>query len=383
MYTKDQLDEMYKILGKSIDISDDLFDDATKEYQNLGNWLDRNTPEYSISVYPQGSFALGTVVKPITEKDEYDLDLVCEFDLSYGLTARQLKVDIVKPLLINYRRITGDIIEKRRCWHVEYDEVPNFHMDVIPAVDHMTCIDITDHDEEADTYSYLGSNPKGYVNWFFEQCKKMTDSMYDTYVRNENVFVDEADVEKVKRYKIKTPLQRAVQLLKRHRDIMFDGKPDKLKPISIIITTIAGQLYDNEDNIYDALDTILSKAERYITDNMKGNQYYIENPSFPGENFADKWNEHPERANEFIKWIIQARKDLTSSDLLFMKRSDMAKHIKGTFGITAGTKVFTEMAKADSAAIKSSTLKVDTKTGSLSSSGTIAVPQNHHHGNQV
>ena len=380
MYTKDQLNEMYKTLGKNIDISDELFEDAVKEYQNLGRWLDRNTPEYSLSVYPQGSFALGTVVKPLTEKDDYDLDLVCELYLSYGLTARQLKVDVVKPLLLKYRRITGDIVEKRRCWHVEYEEVPNFHMDVIPAVDQITYIDITDHDEDTDAYEYIGSNPKGYVNWFFERCKKMTDSMYNTYVLNENLHVDEADVERVKRYKIKTPLQRAVQLLKRHRDIMFEDKPEELKPVSIIITTIAGQLYENEDNIFDALDSILSKAEEYINSNKIGEQYYIENPSYPGENFADKWNEHPERASAFISWIRQARKDLINSDLKYMMRSDMATHIKKVFGVTAGTKLFEEMAKADSAAVKNSSLRIDTKTGSLSTTGTVTVPQNHHHG---
>ena len=380
MYTKDQLNEMYKILGKKIDISDELFEDAVKEYQNLGKWLDRNTAEHSISVYPQGSFALGTVVKPITEKDDYDLDLVCEFDLSYGLTARQLKVDVVKPLLVRYRRITGDIVEKRRCWHVEYEEVPNFHMAVIPAVHQLTYINITDHDEEMDTYEYCGSNPKGYVDWFFERCRKMTDSMYNTYVLNENLHIDETNVEKIKRYRIKTPLQRAVQLLKRHRDIMFEEKPDKLKPVSVILTTIASQLYDNEDNIFDALNSILSRAEEYIKSNMIGGHYCIENPSYSDENFADKWNEHPERAFEFLAWVRQAKKDLISSDLTDMMRTDMAMHIKKIFGVTVGTKLFEEMAEADNAAVKNKTLKVDTKTGSLSATGTVTVPQNHHHG---
>jgi len=204
--------------------------------------------------------------------------------------------------------------------------------------------------------------------------------MYDAYVRNENLHLTEADIEKVKRYKIKTPLQRAVQLLKRHRDIMFDGKPSNLKPTSIIITTIAGRLYENEDNVFDAISSILSKAEEFIVDNKVGDQYYIENPSYPGENFADKWNEHPERATEFLRWIRQAKKDLTSADLLCKMRGDMAKHISEVFGVITGTTVFTEMAKADSSAIKNNSLKVDIKTGSLSSSGTISVPPNHHHG---
>ena len=381
MYTKDQLNEMYRILSKNIDISDELFDDAVKEYQNLGRWLDNNTPEYSLTIYPQGSFALGTVIKPITDKDDYDLDLVCEFDEQYGLSAYQLKVEVVKPLLVKYKRITGSILEKRRCWHVEYDDVPNFHMDVIPAIDEWLCIDITDRDETTGLYSYIGSNPKGYIDWFFERCKKMTDSMFESYVRNGNIRVNEADVEKVKRYRIKTPLQRAVQLLKRHRDMMYADDPNnKKKPVSIIITTIAGELYNNEDNIYDALEAILSKAEQFIDGKKVANQYYIENPSYPGENFADKWNSHPERAEAFKAWIRQAKKDLTSSDLTIMMRTDMSKHINKVFGAGVGTKLFTEMARADSMAVRNNTLKVDAKTGSLSSSGTVLIPQNHHHG---
>ena len=33
-----------------------------------------------------------------------------------------------------------------------------------------------------------------------------------------------------------------------------------------------------------------------------------------------------------------------------------------------------------SAAVKNSSLRIDTKTGSLSTTGTVTVPQNHHHG---
>lgn len=42
-------------------------------------------------------------------------------------------------------------------------------------------------------------------------------------------------------------LQRIVQILKRHRDIMFNGDEDK--PISIIITTLASRAYRGETNL--------------------------------------------------------------------------------------------------------------------------------------
>ena len=380
MYTKSAINELYRRYAIAIDISDEMFENAVGEYKALGKWIDQETPDYKIGIYPQGSFALRTVVRPISDEDDYDLDLVCEFAQSYGLSARQLKVDVVKPLLVDYKRINGEILNKRRCWHVEYEEVPNFHMDVVPAYANGTSIRITDHDEEIDVYQYIGSNPAGYVKWFFERCKKQHQLMYEAYVRDHSLVIQQADVEEVKRQKVKTPLQRAIQLLKRHRDIMFQDRDEKEKPISIIITTVAAQLYQEEDNVFDALKNILENAPRYIRNNMRDGRLFVENPSFAGENFADKWNEHPERARAFFEWLYQAQNDLVDDKLLNYDRLAMASHTKQVFGESIGTKVFAEMAKEDRAGLKDNTLKVSAATGAISVKGTVPVPPNHHYG---
>ena len=65
MYSKDDINKLYREIAASIDISDDMFTAAVDEYESLGKWIDENTPQYQISIYPQGSFGLGTVVKPI------------------------------------------------------------------------------------------------------------------------------------------------------------------------------------------------------------------------------------------------------------------------------------------------------------------------------
>lgn len=95
MYTKEIYNGLLKSIAKCIDISDEMFEAAEKTYKDLGKWIDRETPDYEISIYPQGSFALGTVVHPITNADDYDLDIVCQFKKQYGLTAKELKVDVV------------------------------------------------------------------------------------------------------------------------------------------------------------------------------------------------------------------------------------------------------------------------------------------------
>ena len=328
MFTKENLNKLYEKIAAFIDISEELFDRAESEYIKLGEWMDAETPNYDISIYPQGSFALGTVVKPLNDNDDYDLDLICEFAEQYGLTAKQLKVDVVKPLLVRYKRTSKNIEEKRRCWHVEYAHIPNFHMDVIPAVDRHLYVDITDHDEDLDTYDYIGSNPKGYIEWFNSRKKERRTVLLEQYMnKNQPTFKYQADVEKIKEYKLKTPLQKAIQLLKRHRDIMFENDDAVVKPISIIITTLAAELYNNEDNILDTLSAILNNAMIYIKEHKLEDKYHIDNPSYTGatkENFADKWNEHPERADAFFEWLENARSVFLKSTNELQLESDFA-----------------------------------------------------------
>ncbi len=384
MYTKEQLNDIYERIVENIDISNDMFDTAEREYTQLGNWIDQETPKYSISVYPQGSFALGTVIKPIDDQDDYDLDLVCEFARYYGFSAEELKWSVVKPLLLKYRKTRGKLENKRRCWHVEYENVPHFHMDIVPAVNRNTYIDITNHDEDSDTYDYIGSNPKGYIDWFNDQKAERRRIIYENYCKeNRELITCSADVEKIKEYHLKTPLQKAIQILKRHRDIMFKDDTKHRKPISIIITTIAADLYKNEDNIVDTLANILSNTENYINSRKKGSEYHIDNPTYTGddvENFAEKWNEHPERATAFFEWLNKAKHDLIDTRINNLLRTRLAENFSQALGATTTRRVFNEIAKEERAAIENQSKRIDSTTGAISSKGSIPIPRSHHYG---
>lgn len=382
MYSKDDLNALYRTIAANIDISDEMFDAAEREYTDLGKWIDEETPDYKISIFPQGSFGLGTVIKPISNEDDYDLDIVCQFAKSYGLSAKELKIDVVKPLLMHYKKSSKGIVNKRRCWHVDYDDIPQFHMDIIPSflASSGELIFITEHNEEADTYEYIGSNPSGYIKWFFDRCAKQHERLYQNYVKEHRMVVMQADIEKVKRRKVKTPLQRVVQLLKRHRDVMFAYDDSGNKPVSIIITTMAANLYQEEDNIIDAMTKILAAAPKWIHDNMKDGEYFIENPSYAGENFADKWNTHPERAATFFTWLKQAADDLTSDSLYAYSRIVLGNHVKRIFGEKTGKDVFSSIAEKDRVEITSGVKKIDPSSGNLSKAGSIIVPATHHYG---
>ena len=115
-----------------------------------------------------------------------------------------------------------------------------------------------------------------------------------------------ASVEDLPDYRVRTPLQSAVMLLKRHRDNLFARDPD-LKPISVIITTLSAHAYNEEDTIAGALFSILVNMDGYIQHD--GNKFVIPNPTDPFENFADKWEKDPRKANTFFQWLRQARND--------------------------------------------------------------------------
>lgn len=382
-YTRDQIEKLLNDVATTINISDELFDKANEEYTSLGQWIDKKTEEdgtgYSVLIYPQGSFALGTVIKPISDTDDYDLDLVCELDRDYGLSAEQLKLEVVKSWLTSYRKQKQEIEEKKRCWHVEYENVPNFHMDVIPAHDAgttaSTFIHITNKNAE-HSYSYIGSNPKGYIQWFFRQCKKKPRS---TAENSRMIVFDMAEQERLDKNKYKTKLQKAVQILKRHRDVMFEHNQDNA-PISIIITTLAAQIYDGEDTLLGIISDFANGVEAYLEKTKRDGRYAIPNPSYTGEDFADKWKTHPERQQAFFDWIEQLKTDFDLRQLEELDRVSMGLKIKNVFGAMTGSTVFALAGLVEAQAVQSQSLKVDKQTGNLSRTGTVSVPASHHYG---
>ena len=112
-------------------------------------------------------------------------------------------------------------------------------------------------------------------------------------------------VEDVPTFAVRTPLQKAIQILKHHRNLMFEGADNA--PISIIISTLAAWAYGGEQGTYDALVGILERMDAYISGGP--GRYRIANPVDEKENFAEKWNESPEKAAAFFSWLDRARKD--------------------------------------------------------------------------
>lgn len=343
---------------EALDIPDSAYENARKRYEDIGEWFGREgglCASYEPHIFPQGSFRLGTAIRPLDQSEEYDLDLACK--LRKGVTKQSCTQEYLKTLigkeLESYRLARGIKAPKEsrhRCWRLYYQDHLCFHMDIVPCIPEevtkqvmikeamklagvdgtlasnisLNLVSITDDRHERYRQicdDWLVSNPIGYADWF--------ESRMNQTLSKKRLFA-EAQVDDVPLYKRKTPLQRVVQLLKRHRDQMFKSKENKdAKPISVIITTLAAKAYKGETNVESAMVRILSEMAHYVNSQKPR----IPNPVYPAEDFADRWAmpqyRHLQLEQNFWAWLTQAQTDFellgASDDVSFISDQIMQK----------------------------------------------------------
>jgi len=305
-----QLSEMLGAGIGSLDISRGERESVVARYALLGTTLDSYWQDSTLRnlVYPQGSFALGTVTRSIHRNDEVDIDLVVVRGLSkHSTTQAELKRDTGLGLGEFVRHPdAGDpfLSESDRCWTLEYS---GMHIDVLPAIPDgktETGIEITDQ----NVVHWQPSDPKGYAKWFHDIAHP------EWAERQRRLKMSGVDVAEVPDWRQKTSLQLSVQALKRHRDIYFADRLHR-RPTSIVITTLAALAYERAsvslggEELYEAIRAIADGLAEGV-DRVNG-IWVIENPAMPGENFADGWVGERWRANDLLEWISAVQQDIS------------------------------------------------------------------------
>ncbi|WP_245290310.1 nucleotidyltransferase, partial [Shinella sp. GWS1] len=123
------------------DVPDHRYEQAETSYSSLGEWLHRpasTVRQYDPQVYCQGSFRLGTAIRPHTEAEEYDVDSVVELRLltKSDKTQQELKAMLGAEIKAYHdaMAMVKPVREGNRCWILDYADGAQFHMDVVPAV---------------------------------------------------------------------------------------------------------------------------------------------------------------------------------------------------------------------------------------------------------
>jgi hypothetical protein len=138
----------------------------------------------------------------------------------------------------------------------------------------------------------------------------------------------------------------------------------------VIITTLAAQSYEycvttfEFDNAYDLLRATISFMPVFIDVEIKGGErrWHVWNETTEGEDFAEKWNEEPDRAAAFFQWHTQVLRDIDR--LVEVDGLDqLKKSLSTTLGAQPVAKAFADMTSTVSAARSTGSLKVAPAVG--------------------
>lgn len=374
MESKQNIDAMYRKIAAEIEISDAQAEKAKESYEAVGNYLNNNIKQYDVRIFPQGSFMLGTVIKPISDKDEYDIDLVTTIDNKFT-SAKDLK-NIVGDVLKTSDRYSEKVEEGKRCWTIQYSESANYHMDILPTMKSDTYFQnkkliMTHKEDENSDYEFRQTNPEAYYDWFVKRMEEEKKKLTEEYaIRNKIEIVE------VPEYKIKTTLQIAIEILKRYRDIKFKDTPD-IKPISIILTTLMARIYTGKENVYELIEKFSKEYVLYLEKDENGN-VLIQNPVNENENFADKWPSNPERKEAFFKFMGNLKYDLVTNKVLLEGNiREQADAYKKLFGENMVNKVYENIAQKTREEREKSNMYLK-ENGNLTTEKTNITVRNHN-----
>lgn len=175
---------------------------------------DEKKPLISFSVFNQGSYAMGTGIKPMYEEDDYDIDVAILFNISKSdYTPLEVKRWVYDALSAKQFRT---VEWKKPCIRVQYTEAgfPRFHIDF--AI-------YSDANSDGKTYIAKGTPTisSDQVKWEISEPKRLKDLINGKYSDSME----------------KSQFIRTIRYFKRWKDYNFDSVNGK--PTGIALTALA------------------------------------------------------------------------------------------------------------------------------------------------
>jgi hypothetical protein len=377
---KAQLFGIRERLCERLEPSPTQADRAKTSYEAVGQWLAGAEGDWlaASSIYLQGSTALGTTVKPIG-RNEYDVDLVCHIPGLGCWLPPALCKGLVGDRLKENQRYSAILEEKPRCWRLNHAN--EFHLDITPSIPNGACPNGGELVPDKALRCWKATNPKGYRDAFQRRAELIPQMRVLKSFAEDHARAD-ADIEPYPEHpRFKGLLCRIVQIAKRHRDTYFLKRDESLAPISVIITTLAAWSYEYcvRSTVFDSELDVLYAVIRHMPDFIERRvvagrvEWFIWNETTEGENFAERWNADPARANAFFDWHADAMANLerlTQSEGL----DRLSEILTKSFGQIPTSEVMQELFAGAAAARRMGTLSLAPRVGLTIGSAARATP---------
>ena len=239
-----------EFLSEHVNLNQTRLDRLNDHVSAVSGYLANNLTGYQ-GVERQGSHALGTMIKPVQDGQEYDADLLLlmEYQPEQGASTY---IEDVYACLREHRQYQTLAHRKTRCVMLDY--AGDVHLDIVPCISfggtQLIC--------NRDTGEFEPTDGTGYRDWFNDK-NRNTDGN----------------------------LKRVTRLLK----YMRDHKGNFTAP-SVLLTTLIGNTVDGTGefgSVPDGLHTVMGKIDAFLQANPQ--MPVITNPALPDEDFNRKWDQ--------------------------------------------------------------------------------------------
>ena len=247
-----QINAFKEFLSGEVNLNQSRIDTLEQRIGSIKTLLKDNYPGYR-KTEKQGSYAMGTIIKPVQNHNEFDADILIYLKKDEDKEPADFINDLYKFFKDN-KNYENIVKKKTRCITLDYSG--DFHLDLVPCIEDNGDVSICNR----ETNEFEKTDGTGYGQWLSEKT---------AFTNGE--------------------LKRVTRLLKYLRDHKgnFSAK-------SILLTTLLGNCIDDipESDFTDtpsALLSIMKTLHQFL--NAHPVMPIIENPVLPGENFNRHWDQ--------------------------------------------------------------------------------------------
>ena len=248
-----RVNDFSKFMREHVNLNPSRYERLKRSDKAVSEYLSQNLVGFR-KTERQGSYALGTTIRPVKDTDEYDVDRLVYVEYDNSKDPKDY-IDDVYQCLKDNGNYADKVQKNTRCVTVNY--AGKFKIDVVPCITYNGNQFICNR----KTNEYEVTDGTGFRDWFNEK----------NGITNGN-------------------LKLVTRLLKYLRD----HKKTFTAP-SVLLTTLIGNTVDDREDdgqfktLPDALQTVISRIDDFLR--SRPIMPEIRNPALPSETFTRHWDQ--------------------------------------------------------------------------------------------
>ena len=349
----DPLDAVLAEIAISIQLPPGLHAKAVDRYEAVRRYIERpGSPLYGrvACFYPQGSMRIDATISTRGTDDEYDIDIVAEIEGRDD--GPEALLDDLEAALEGYP--VTRIVRQTRCVTLYYAD--GMHLDVTPArrtapKEKEGVIPHAKKEVGAAPARYVPMNAFGFGEWYTARTpveERFAKALNRRLYEQAGVVFADADVHDVPEQTpllIKSVTTVALQLLKRHRNIVYASATGRLPP-SIVLSCHAGHAARLGMGLADMVIRQARWTARAIDDAARaGRLLSVPNPEYAAELFTDRWPETQDQQVDYARRLHALAEGLEAARNGDVQLEDLQAWLRKQFGeqvVTRSVKAFND-----------------------------------------